>query len=79
MNNTCKCRHDHWARSASEHDDARTKKGWRDADAFGDHAEAEKGQFPILALPLLHKHLQTHLRFQLGAVGVEWVGVALRR
>lgn len=32
---------------------------------FPDHAEAEKAKFPILVLPFLDKHLQTHIHFEL--------------
>jgi hypothetical protein len=38
----CKSSHYQWARSASEHDGARTKAVLRDADEIPDHANAGK-------------------------------------
>ena len=63
---TCEGSHDHLARSASEHDDARAKVL---CDKFL-ITPKEKVRFPILALPFLYKHLQTHLRFGPGGCGI---------
>ena len=66
---TCKSGHYQWARSASEHDDARTKEVLSDAGKIPDH------KIPDLALPFLHKHLQTQLRFEPQGVGNLWTTV----
>lgn len=83
---TCDGGHDHRTWNASKHDDGRTEEGLR---VPGGHTplippsrlsttETNKWEFPILVLPFLHKHQQTHLCLACGRSSIRDSGIDLR-